>query len=166
MVNYPLGRSATWCAKDIKMFRLSCELHSSEGKGYREKWTSGQAQTWDLCSIAEFQPHELPVPVEILCPQSPFSTTWVTDHDTASLTSKWYVLQIHRFTHAAYDSVLTNGYTFLPPYRWNELQRICMALQQLLYSSQMSMISANLATIYIEHLMLYSIAFSCTMWLF
>ena len=43
--------------------------------------------------------------------------TWVTDHDTASLTSKWYVFQIHRFTHAACDSVLTKGYTFLPPYR-------------------------------------------------
>ena len=57
-----------------QMFRLSCELHSSEGKGDRGKWTSDRAQTWDLCSIAEFQPHKLPVLVEILCPQSPLST--------------------------------------------------------------------------------------------
>ena len=36
--------------------------------------TRDRAQTRDLCSIAEFQPLEPPIPVKILRSQSPFST--------------------------------------------------------------------------------------------
>ena len=46
------------------------KLHSSEGKGDRGKRTSDRARTWDLHTIAEFQPCEPRRPVEILLPAS------------------------------------------------------------------------------------------------
>ena len=52
------------------MFVILYVLHSS-GKGNREKSSSDQAQTQDLRSITEFQPHELPIPVEIV-PNRPY----------------------------------------------------------------------------------------------
>ena len=46
------------------------ELTAQKGKGDRGKKTRDCARTWDLCSIAEFQPSEPRRPVEILCPPS------------------------------------------------------------------------------------------------
>ena len=42
------------------------ELTAQKGKGDRGKRTSDRARTWDLRSIAEFQPREPRRPVEIL----------------------------------------------------------------------------------------------------
>ena len=58
----------------ITLFSNLYGTHSSEGKGDREKRTSNRAWTWDLRSIAEFQPHELRRLVEILHPPSPLCT--------------------------------------------------------------------------------------------
>ena len=46
------------------------ELTAQKGKGNREKRTSDRARTWDLRSIAEFQPREPRRLVEILRPPS------------------------------------------------------------------------------------------------
>ena len=42
----------------ITLFSNLYETHSSEGKGDRGKRTSDRARTWDLRSIAEFQPRK------------------------------------------------------------------------------------------------------------
>ena len=58
------------CSIVITLFSNLYGIHSSKGKGDRGKKTSDRARTWDLRSIAEFQPRDPRRPVEILCPPS------------------------------------------------------------------------------------------------
>ena len=74
--------SATW-VNLITIINLSLlyGLHSSEGTGDKWKRTSDRAWTWDLRSIAEFDPHEPLIPVTFLHPPVPYTVQLLSNYN-------------------------------------------------------------------------------------
>ena len=80
---------------------VSNELNSSDRIGRQGKRTSNRARTRDLRSIAEFQPHEPSIPIEILRPQSPLST----GHEYAAIQRPLKTRTLRLVLHAMWPAI-------------------------------------------------------------
>ena len=85
--NYLVGRRQIVSVEGV-FITIFMELTAQKGKGNRGK-TSDCARTWDLCSIAEFQPSEPRRPVEILCPPSLLCTGYRCTAIQRHLRRRW-----------------------------------------------------------------------------